>query len=194
MLRPRLNSMLCFFIRTIQLISFLKAGSLPSYNSVLFIGVPKPTPWTFTSLTTSRHSDIGTFLPSHQCYVVLGFFFFLIYLFYLYEYNVTVVRHTRRGYLIIDGCEPPCGCWELNSGPLEEQSVLLITEPSLQPPALWFVSPLGTMNFLREQKLSIRPCLLHLPSTQPRCYPVTLLCRGQCSSMLIASVLFPQCK
>ena len=34
---------------------------------------------------------------------------------------------------ITDGCEPPCGCWELNSGPLEEQSVLLITEPSLQP-------------------------------------------------------------
>jgi hypothetical protein len=25
----------------------------------------------------------------------------------------------------IDGCEPPCGCWNLNSGPLEEQSVLL---------------------------------------------------------------------
>ena len=31
------------------------------------------------------------------------------------------------------GCEPPCGCWELNSGTLEEQSVLLTTEPSLQP-------------------------------------------------------------
>jgi hypothetical protein len=24
---------------------------------------------------------------------------------------------------ITDGCEPHCGCWELNSGPLEEQSV-----------------------------------------------------------------------
>jgi len=34
---------------------------------------------------------------------------------------------------ITDGCEPPCGCWELNSGPLEEQPVLLTTEPSLQP-------------------------------------------------------------
>jgi hypothetical protein len=32
---------------------------------------------------------------------------------------------------ITDGCEPPCGCWELNSRPLEEQSVLLTTEPSL---------------------------------------------------------------
>ena len=23
-------------------------------------------------------------------------------------------------YSITDGCQPPCGCWELNSGPLEE--------------------------------------------------------------------------
>jgi hypothetical protein len=35
--------------------------------------------------------------------------------------------------LITGGCEPPCGCWDLNSGPLEEQSVLLPAEPSLQP-------------------------------------------------------------
>jgi hypothetical protein len=25
---------------------------------------------------------------------------------------------------ITDGCKSPCGCWELNSGPLEEQLVL----------------------------------------------------------------------
>ena len=39
----------------------------------------------------------------------------------------------RAPDLIIDGCEPPCGCRELNSGSLEEQSVLLTSEPSLQP-------------------------------------------------------------
>jgi hypothetical protein len=63
------------------------------------------------------------------------FFFFKIYLFYVCEYTVAVVRHSRRRHRIpfTGGCEPPCGCWELNSGPLEEQSVLLITEPSLQP-------------------------------------------------------------
>jgi hypothetical protein len=33
--------------------------------------------------------------------------------------------------LITDGCEPPCGCWDLNSEPPEEQSVLLTTEPPL---------------------------------------------------------------
>jgi hypothetical protein len=34
---------------------------------------------------------------------------------------------------ITDDCEPPRGCWELNSGPREEQIVLLMAEPSLQP-------------------------------------------------------------
>ena len=30
---------------------------------------------------------------------------------------------------LIDGCEPLCGCWELNSGPLEEQPVSCISNP-----------------------------------------------------------------
>jgi hypothetical protein len=38
----------------------------------------------------------------------------------------------RTSDAITDGCESPGG-WELNSGPQEEQSVLLTTEPSLQP-------------------------------------------------------------
>jgi hypothetical protein len=50
------------------------------------------------------------------------------------KYTVAVFRHTRRGQsdLIMDGRELPCGCWDLNSGPSEEQSMLLTTEPSLQ--------------------------------------------------------------
>jgi hypothetical protein len=31
------------------------------------------------------------------------------------------------------GCEPPCADWDLNLGPLEEQSMLLPAEPSRQP-------------------------------------------------------------
>jgi hypothetical protein len=56
-----------------------------------------------------------------------------MYLFNVYEYTVVIFSHTRRGGSSTDGCEPPCGCWELNLGPLEEQSVLLNTEPPLQP-------------------------------------------------------------
>ncbi|GAB1287742.1 Disintegrin and metalloproteinase domain-containing protein 15 [Apodemus speciosus] len=31
--------------------------------------------------------------------------------------------HQKASDLITNGCEPPCGCWDLNSGPLEEQSL-----------------------------------------------------------------------
>jgi hypothetical protein len=51
------------------------------------------------------------------------------YLFYVCEYTV---HQKRASDPITNGCEPPCGCWDLNSGPLEEQSVLLTAEPSLQ--------------------------------------------------------------
>ena len=58
-----------------------------------------------------------------------------IYLSYVYEYTITLLRHTRRGHQVpfTDGCEPPHGCWDLNSGSLEEQSVFLTSEPSVQP-------------------------------------------------------------
>ena len=39
----------------------------------------------------------------------------------------------RASEPITDGCEPPCSCWELNSGSLEEQSVLLTS--------CWAISP-----------------------------------------------------
>jgi hypothetical protein len=51
-----------------------------------------------------------------------------IYLFIMYTAD-----QKRAPDLIIGGCEPPCGCWELNSGPLEEQPVYLTSEPPLQP-------------------------------------------------------------
>ena len=61
-------------------------------------------------------------VPSHlaqqpSCYTD---FLKLIYLLYVYEDTVA-------------SCELLCGCWELNSGPLEEQSVFLTAESSLQP-------------------------------------------------------------
>jgi hypothetical protein len=47
--------------------------------------------------------------------------FLKMYLYHVYEHTATVFRHTRRGHQmpITDGCEPPCGYWELNSVPLE---------------------------------------------------------------------------
>lgn len=39
---------------------------------------------------------------------------------------------------LTDGCDPPCGCWELNTDPLEEKPVLLTPELLLQPPHALF--------------------------------------------------------
>jgi hypothetical protein len=36
------------------------------------------------------------------------------------------------GTRVIDSCEPPCECWELNLGLLKVQPVVLIAEPTLQ--------------------------------------------------------------
>ena len=47
--------------------------------------------------------------------------------------HCTSQTHQKRASdLITDGCEPPCGCWDLSSGPLEERWVLLTAEPCVQ--------------------------------------------------------------
>ena len=85
-----------------------------------------------------------------------------IYLFiYIWVLCLHVHLHARRGHQIpfIDGHEPPCGCCELNSGPLEGQPVLLTTEPSHRPLAWYFVH------------LSL--CLAHIHLTP---LPICFLC------------------
>jgi hypothetical protein len=47
---------------------------------------------------------------------------------------VEVKRSLRSLALELQGVELPCGCWELNLGPLKEQSMLLTSEPPLQSP------------------------------------------------------------
>jgi hypothetical protein len=44
--------------------------------------------------------------------------------FYMSTLSYLQTHQKRALDPITDGCEPPCGFWELNSGPLEEQSVL----------------------------------------------------------------------
>jgi hypothetical protein len=48
------------------------------------------------------------------------------------ENDSLLQRHQKRvSDLSTGGCEPPCGCWDLNSELSQEQSVLLTAEPSL---------------------------------------------------------------
>ena len=53
-------------------------------------------------------------------------------IYFMYVSTLSLFSDTPEEDLITDGCEPQCGCWDLNSRPLKEQSVLLIAEPSLQ--------------------------------------------------------------
>jgi hypothetical protein len=62
-----------------------------------------------------------------------------MYLFVFLCISVHWCSAYMRVHVSVDSCELPCGCWELNPGTLEEQPVLLTTEPSLQAP-IFFVS------------------------------------------------------
>jgi hypothetical protein len=71
-----------------------------------------------------------------------AFFFFnkFLNLFIICKYTVVCLQtlQKRASDFVMDDCEPPCGCWDLNSGPLEEQSALLTTEPAHQPELFFF--------------------------------------------------------
>jgi hypothetical protein len=70
-----------------------------------------------------------------------------IYLFTIIsKYTVAVFRYQKRAsYLITDGC------WDLNSGPSEEQSVFLTTEPSLQPQTLYIYKTVKIVESFKHE-------------------------------------------
>jgi hypothetical protein len=85
--------------------------------------------------TSDLRKSSRVLLPTEPSHQTPPFFFFkdlFTYLCITCRYTVAVIQK-RASDLITDGFEPPCGCWDLNSGPLEEQSVPLTAEPSLQP-------------------------------------------------------------
>jgi hypothetical protein len=91
----------------------------------------------------SRPNNQHFYLPTY-----LSFFlpFFLLFKIYLLSYVSTLcsclqTHQKRASDLVMGGCEPPCGCWDLNLGPLEEQSMFLPAEPSHQPPNNFSITP-----------------------------------------------------
>jgi hypothetical protein len=74
--------------------------------------------------------------------------FVCVCLFIICKYTVAVFRqHQKRASdLIMGGCEPPCGCWDLNFALQKSSRVLLPTEPSHQP---WPLTLLRVKNYKR---------------------------------------------
>ena len=97
------------------------------------------------------------------------FLFFKVFIYYAYSVlSARMPAHLKRASdFIIDGCEPPCSCWELNSGTLEEQPVLLTGEPSLQPePVLLFLTSYEILWLLIPFWMILNQ-FLSLPSPAP---------------------------
>ena len=72
-----------------------------------------------------------------RCFIKKDLF---IYFLYMSTLPCLQTPQKRASDPITEGCEPPCGCWELNSGPMEDQSVFLTTEPSLQPQLFFLIA------------------------------------------------------
>jgi hypothetical protein len=53
-----------------------------------------------------------------------------------------------------DKCELPCGCWELNPGPLEEQPMFLTTDSS-SPQNKWVLLKKLLTAFYNDKNLNI---------------------------------------
>ena len=65
--------------------------------------------------------------------------FLKIFIYYVYNILSACMPGGQKRASLQMVVKPPCDCWELNSGPLEEQAMLLTTEPSLQPPKIKFL-------------------------------------------------------
>ena len=91
-------------------------------------------------------------------------YFFLkkIYLFIIWVIcSCLQTLQKRASDLFTDGCEPPCGCRDLSSGPLEEQSVLLTMKPSPQP-----IKSLQAIKYFLIVQFFYILCSFSLPNPQ----------------------------
>ena len=79
----------------------------------------------------SKEPRINTNVAFYVFFKNDSFLFFILWLF-MFCLHVHLCEHvgsTESG--LTDSCELPCGYWALDSGPLEEQPVLLTFQPFL---------------------------------------------------------------
>jgi hypothetical protein len=66
-------------------------------------------------------------------------YLFIYFILFIHVHCSCLQTHQKRASdPTTDGCEPPSGCWELSSGPLEEQSV----------PLTAIISPASVLYFM----------------------------------------------
>ena len=91
-----------------------------------------------------KHFENGITFLKLFCFVLfcvvlvscLWVFYLDVCLYLWRRFEVQKVTSRYSGFGVAEGCDLPYGWWESNPGLLEEQAVLLTTEPSLQFPYL----------------------------------------------------------
>ena len=105
-----------------------------------------------------RPRPLGLFITVKSLQERNTFFFkdLFIYLLYVSTLQPSSDAPEEASDLITGGCEPPCGCWDLNFGPSEEQSGALTH---------WAISPappptclLNVNTFLSSFSVSVYVC------------------------------------
>jgi hypothetical protein len=95
-----------------------------------------------------REAEAGTWVTDYRPTYYIAkqqFLKKILFIYYMEVHCSCSQMHQKRVLdLIKDGCEPPCSCWDLNSRPSEEQSVLLTAKPSHQPHFFWGVGGFET--------------------------------------------------
>ena len=90
-----------------------------------------------------------------QCVIYFKFYYMYGCIMSVYCVRTWCLKTSEGGVetprtAVIDGCEPPRGCWESDPGHLHNQLALLAAEPPLQPQYNWLsLVSLEGSSFLR---------------------------------------------
>ena len=132
--RPRgMGSQPLTFFDVLGPIGISIAGRLWSWGSFLcwflLLNPGTTTPQIQAEVCKNGRQDWSQCSRVNNVFLFKIFFILCALVFCLHVCLCEGVRSPGTG--AIDSCESPSGCWELNPSSLEEQSVILTTEPSL---------------------------------------------------------------
>lgn len=94
---------------------------------------------------------------------------FLYYMYYVFSCCISVYHmhpwclqrpEEDVGNGVTDRWKLPCGCCELNSGPLEEPGIFTTTDPSLQPHSSIFLATFSYKNIKMGKREHIKNVLI----------------------------------
>lgn len=117
----------------------LPPNCVPPSPVYTVLGVSPKALYTVGKHSTSLSHIFGPFFSFYKSFKLFYFICMSVLLMYICAPRACLVpSEDRRRYQVLttgvmDGCDPSCGCRELNPDPLQKQQTILITEPSLQP-------------------------------------------------------------